>query len=327
MANENPYLNDSLLFFKLVSSGINQNLTKEDSISLLIYLALGIERLLKGILYSINPVYILITPEFKNSLPVFYKSRILPEATGTKEIAESPNEDVITFRNSLLRSQLLSKTANNNKSLLFTISNARDIIAHHELSKLDYDNLKLLLLRDYYPLMKSFSDELSIKPVHIFYGKHIQLARFSSKLQDSIEKKIELKFEAIRATFKMLEPNPGYIEDKDSLTIEAFNKGNKFIAKCPCCGYNALIYAKPIFEFNPYEKVDIKIGYEIKKLKCFYCKLEAVDYKELDYLKISIPPIVDQEKTKKCIKCGLPFIDDRGTGLCHKCDEYYGTEK
>lgn len=326
MVKDNPYIKDSLIFFETVSTGIKQNPSNSEIVNLTMHFAFGLERLLKGILYSLNPIYILMSPEFKNSLPVLYKSKIIAEATGTKEIADSPNEDVITFRNALLRAQLLSKTAYDNKSLLFTISNARDIIAHHELSKLDYSSLKTLLLRDYYPLMKSFASELTIKTPLIFHGKHIQLAKLSSKLQDSIEKQIELRFEAIRATFKMLESQPGYIEDKFFLTKESFNNGNKFLTNCPCCGYDALIYSKPIFEFNQYEKADIKIGYEISKLKCFYCKLEIDDYKELDYLKISIPSPEEQEKVKKCAKCGQPFIDDRGTSLCLNCDEQYGTE-
>ena len=326
MTKDNPYIKDSLVFFETVSTGIKQNLNNSEVINLTMHLALGLERLLKGFLYSINPVYILMVPEFKNSLPVFYKSKIIPDATGTKELADTPNEDVITFRNSLLRAQLLSKAAYDNKALLFTISNARDIIAHHELPKLDYAGLKTLLLRDYYPLMKSFTLELNIRTTRVFQGKHIQLAKYSSKLQDTIEKQIELRFEAIRATFKMLESNPGYIEDKDFLTMEAYNKGNKFLTSCPCCSNDALIYSKPIFEFNQYEKTDIKIGYEISKLKCFYCKLEVDDYKELDFLKISIPTPEEQEKVKKCARCGQPFSDDRGTSLCLSCDEYYGTE-
>ncbi len=324
--NDNPYVKDSLTFFKIVSTGVKQNLSNTEIIGLTMNLALGIERLLKGILYSTNPLYILITPEFKNSLPIFYQSKIIKEATGTKEIADTPNEDVITYKNSLLRAQLISKVTYDNKGLLFTISNARDIIAHHELSKLDFTALKTLLLRDYYPLMKDYSKELGIKTQVIFEGKHIQLARLSSKLQDTIGKQIDLRFEAIRSTYKMLSSNPGYMADKDYLTKESYNKGNKFLVTCPCCNNSALIYAKPIFEYNQFEKAEIKIGYDIKKLKCFYCKLEIEDYKELDFLKISIPSIEEQEKQNICNRCGQSYSDDRGTSLCRNCDEHYGTE-
>ena len=326
MIKNNPYINDSLIFFETVSKGIKQNLTNSEIINLTMHFALGLERLLKGILYSINPVYILMSPEFKNSLPIYYKPKIIADATGTKEIAKVPNADVITFRNSLLRAQLLSKVTYDNKALLFTISNARDIIAHHELSNLDYTSLKIMLLRDYYPLMKAFSIELKIADQPFFHGKHIQLAKYSSKLQDTIEKKIELRFEGIKARYTMLKTIPGYIEDKDVLTSECLSKPNKFLIKCPCCQNNALIYSKPIFEFSQYEKFDMKIGYEIIKLKCFYCKLEIEDYKELDFLKISIPKPEEQEKLKMCASCGKPYSDDNGTSLCTVCNEYYGTE-
>lgn len=320
MVNENPYLKDSLVFFKTVSIELKTVLTESEIINLTMHFSFGLERLLKGILYSLNPIYILMVPEFKNSLPVFYSSKIISEATGTKEVAETPNEDVITFRNSLLRAQLISKTAYNNKSLLFTISNARDIIAHHELSKLDFESLKILLIRDYYPLMKAFSEELNIKSTLIFHGKHIQLAKNSSALQETIEKQIELRFDALIETFKMLENRPGYMQDKNFLTFEAYNKGNKFLAKCPCCNNESLIYSRPIYEYNQYERSDIKIGNEIIKLKCFYCKLEIEDYKQLDYLKISIPKPEEQEKIKTCVKCQQTFASDTEVNICSNCN-------
>jgi len=323
----NPYQKDALFFFKAVSTGIKSNNSDSEIVHLTLSFSLGMERLLKSILYNVNPLYVLIEPDFKNSLPVIYADKFLTEAKSSKEIASKPNEDVITFRNSLLRSQLVSKTAFENKGLLFNLSDCRDIIAHHQLSKLDLVELKIMLLRDYYPLLKSFAIELGINKPTIFHGKSIELAKLSSKLQDDIEKQIELKFESIRERFKMLENNPGYIANKDLETAMSFSSGNKYKVDCPCCGYTSLLYTEPIYEFNPYEKAEIKIGVSVKKLKCFYCKFETNNYKELDFLKISPPIAIDNEDDLKCSRCGDYYANDgRGSSLCSKCEEYYGTE-
>ncbi len=326
----NNYLFDSGKFFRFVARGIQDNIDDFDTIQLSLNFALGLERLLKGLLYDVNPTYILIEPGFKHSLPLLYAEKIIPETVSSNELAENPNEDVITFRNSLLRAQHISKACFDNKNLLFNISNARDIIVHHELERLEIPKLKEILLRDFYPFLKSISDETSLKQGHFFDGSHIKLSRISSTHQTDLENKLKLLLDTHLGIWKTMknrggkqDGKSGYVLDKISVTREVLNTPYKEATNCPACSNDAVIYLKPVFEFNRFEKKDILIGHEVKKLKCQYCKLEIQDAAILDHLGIRDKRI---EIKKECARCANPLGSDNATGLCEDCDEYYGTE-
>lgn len=319
----NKYLFDSGKFFKFVSRSIQREIDDFQVIQLTLNFSLGIERTLKGILYDINPTYILIEPDFKHSLQNLYPDRIIEESKTSKELATNPNKDVITYRNSLIRAQHISKVCYDNKNLLFSISNARDIIVHHELDNLEIDMLRDVIQRDFYPFLKLLSKELKIKESHFFDGSHIKLARISSSLQTDLKRKVSLLLETHLGTWKILEGRSGYVEDKESVTAEILGTPYKESTICPACENEAVIYLKPIEEFNPYEKKEIIIGYEVKKLKCRFCKLEIKDSSILDHLGIRDYKI---ERQDECARCGRKLDSDNATGMCSECDEYYGTE-
>lgn len=326
----NNYLTDSGKFFRFTARGIQDKIDDFETIQLSLNFALGLERLLKGILYDINPTYILIEPGFKHSLPHLYPDKVIAETKSSGEIVGNPNEDVITFRNSLLRAQHISKSCFDNKNLLFNISNARDIIVHHELKKLDIPKLKEILLRDFYPFLKSISEELNIKQGHFFDGSHIKLSKISSTHQTDLENRLKLILDSHLGIWNTMknrdsgqDGRSGYVIDKINVTNEVLNSPNKESTKCPACSNEAVIYLKPIYEFNPFEKKEILIGHEVKKLKCQFCKLEIQDAATLDHLGIRDRKI---KKLEECSRCGKPIGTDNATGLCQECDEYYGTE-
>jgi len=319
----NNYIKDSTMFFKHVAKSIDVNLTEFQVIQLSLNFALGLERLLKGILFDINPVYILIEPDFKHSLKCLYSHKIIEESKNSKELASNPNEDVITFRNSLLRVQHVSKVCNENKNLLFNISNARDIIVHHELKGLNIDTLKEILLRDFYTFLDEISKELGIKRNEFIAGSNIKLSRISSTLQTDLDKKVKMILETHQETFKSLKGNGGYLKDKENVTEEILNTPNKEGIKCPSCSNKAVVYLNPIKEYNPFEKDEITIGYEVMKLKCQFCKLSITDSILLDYFDIRDKKI---HTVDKCARCDKRLSPDNATGLCNECDEYYGTE-
>lgn len=319
----NNYIEDSGLFFKNVSKGINRDIDGFEIINLTMNMALGLEKLLKGILYDINPTFVLIDPVFKNSIQILYKDKLLHEPDSTSDLIKKPNGDVITFRNSVLRTQCLSETTNDNKNILFNLSDARDIIAHCELKNLDLEKYKTLLLRDFYPLLISYSDELKIKRGHFFSGSHIKLANISSKLQEDLEKEIELILDAHEGKWRSLRGNGGFVTEKKKITSEIIRTPNKEKIDCPACENEAILYLKPILEYNPNIGEEIQIGNEIKKLKCQFCKLEITDSKKFDSLDIKAK---DVAIPSLCSRCGDILDSDNATGFCEKCDEYYGTE-
>jgi len=319
----NNYIEDSGLFFRNISKGINKDIEGFEIVNLTMNMALGLEKLLKGILYNINPTFVLIDPVFKNSIQIIYKDKLLKEPDSSSDLSKKPNGDVITFRNSVLRSQCISETTNDNKNILFNLSDARDIIAHCELKNFDLEKYKTLLLRDFYPLLKSFSDELKIKRGHFFSGSHIKLANISSKLQENLETEIELILDAHMGKWKSLSGNPDYIIEKKKITKEISKTPNKEIIDCPACEEEAVLYLKPILEYNHYVGEEIQIGNEIKKLKCQFCKLVITDSKKFDFLDIKAK---DVAIPSLCSRCSEILEPDNGTDFCAECEEYYGTE-
>lgn len=282
----NNYLSDSGIFFKEVSRRVQDTLSDNEIIQLTFNLALGCERLLKGILYDINPTYILIEPGFKHSLQTIYASKIIPEALPSKEIADKPNSDVITFSNSLLKAQHVSKTTLAHKNVLFAISSARDIIAHCELKLFDKSKAKEILQRDFYTMLMAYSDELGIKKAHFFDGSHIKLSRISGSLQTDLKQKVHLLLETHLGKWKSLGGNEGFVIEKNIITQEILNTGFKEKIECPACKNTALVYLKPITEIDQAKFAQIAIGFETKKLKCQYCKLEIDDPTILDFFGI-----------------------------------------
>lgn len=64
----NNYFLDSGIFLKEVSKTVHDKIEHFQIIQQTMNLALGLERLLKGILYDVNPTYILIDSDFKNPI-------------------------------------------------------------------------------------------------------------------------------------------------------------------------------------------------------------------------------------------------------------------
>lgn len=290
----NNYLSDSGIFFQQVSNGIQDTISDNEIIQLSFNLALGFERLLKGILYDINPTYILINPDFQNSLKILYPDKIISENSTSqkleadeKKIVLNPKGDVITFKTSIAYSAIISKSVHNHKNVLYVISKSRDIIAHCELNLLNKENMRDILQRDFYTTLKSFAKELKIDDSHFFDKNQEKLFQISQLKQTDLTKKINLLLEVHKDKWNSLKGNPDYFNDRTTVTSNIYTFRNKEEIICPSCGNKALISKKSIEEFNFSTLEEEIIGYQIKKLKCYYCELEITDAAILDELKIT----------------------------------------
>ncbi|SCY60647.1 hypothetical protein SAMN02927916_2553 [Flavobacterium anhuiense] len=309
----NNYLKDSFVFFNEVSRRIEYTIPDNEIIQLAFNMALGCERLLKGILYEINPTYILIEPDFKHSLQTLYPDKILSTISGSKQLENKPNSDVITFNNSLLRTQLVSESTINHKNILFTISKARDIIAHCELNQLEKQSIKEIIQRDFYTMLLSFSKELQIDKRHFFDGKHIKLSKISASLQTDLNEKLKILIETHQEIWKSLSGNENFITQKEKSTQTILDSRHKDKIECPSCKNIAIIYLKPIVEFNQLRLLEETIGHEIIKLKCEFCKLEINESSILDKLGIRNRKL---HRNSECIYCGIPLEEGE---TCNHC--------
>lgn len=277
----NAYVEDSKLFFRTTARLVQEQMDKGELIQATMSFAFGMERVLKGILYDINPIYVLMNPDFNNSLKVFYSDKVIHE---NGELKKNVDADVITYRKSLLRAENVSGFVHENKTLLFYLSECRDIIAHNELSYLDMDKVNLLVKRDFYPIIESVCQYFGLNIRDVLSQQEIRLSDLSASLQTSIPEQVNFIINAHEKRWGLLKTKPGHVEDKEKVTHEIMLSSNKFLCECPACKNNAILYTKPETEFNKYLKEDILVGYFIKKIKCAYCKLEIDDYDKIQYL-------------------------------------------
>jgi Zn finger protein HypA/HybF involved in hydrogenase expression len=275
-------------------------------------LALGCERLLKGILYDINPTYILNEPTFKNSVQVLYGKKLLPGSKGSPELAAKFNGDVITFRNSLLRAQLVSATTEQHKNILFAISEARDIIAHCELSQLNTEQIKGIIQRDFYTMLKSFAEELNIKPSMYFEHFGDRISKISIAHQTDLSIKVRMLLELHLEKWHVFKTNSDFILRQKKVTRQLLNQQNKGKTKCPACEQEAVVILQTVLEFSTPTMTVSVIGYEAKRLNCYFCKLKIEDPAILDHLGIKfIPPITS------CRMCGYQY--EESAQFCPSC--------
>lgn len=298
---KNEFIEDASFFFKKASELIvnRETLSKLDVVEGILFFSLGMERVLKGLLYNINPIYVLKSQDFKNSVSIFYSERLLPNFKQNQEIAKSPDADVLTFKLSLLRAKSISKITESNTALLFALSNYRDIIAHNQLSLLEVDKAKTLLLRDFYKLIRDYCGELNL-PASPFMGSfEIKLASISSEHQESIEEKVKIKLESHLKRWEQLKNVPGFIEKMGSRTKSvqesSYKSRDSFseIAECPACHNDSLISIEIDFDYS--EGQVTPIGAFVSSLKCLFCKLVIEDYDEMDYLNLNDLLIGDYE--------------------------------
>jgi hypothetical protein len=282
----NLFFRDSKEFLTNAAEIVSENMTYKQILFATLSFSLGIERILKGILYEINPTFVLIKPEFGNSLQTLYNNKIIPTSSTNGILENKINEDVITFRNSLLRASVCSKVANDNKNMLFFISDSRDIIAHHDIQKLDFKKLENLLLSDFYPLIAGFCLEQSLSKKKILSNLDMKLAKLSSEHQSNVEERIKLKIETAIERWDILKKTSGYTEAMTKATNAILSKKHKISVECPACKNEAVLDTTPEYIFDPYSQKLSVVGAKIDRLKCQYCKILIKNYKELDSLKL-----------------------------------------
>jgi hypothetical protein len=246
--------------------------------------AIGMERLLKGILYEVNPTYILISPEFDHSLAVLYKNRIIKNEDNKTVLVSKPAADVITFKNSLLRCSAISSAAQKNKNRLFGLSNARDIIAHNDLEQLDIQKTRVLLQRDFYFVVLDFIDELQITKPKCFGAYEEMLINVSRSHQQDAKNVLRLKLEEHRREWEILKGDIEQVRHKTVITDELLESEHRYETSCPACNQRAVLLAEPDYVVDVDSAEKRAVGEFVRLIHCEFCGLNIDDDTELDEL-------------------------------------------
>jgi hypothetical protein len=138
---ENPFKRDAKIFLVPAFAELARDLKKWDFVRASVSLALGMERVTKGILWDVNPLFTLKEPAFKHSAQVLYKSKFVGTFEKSDALAASPDSDTITLRESILRASLFSLALHAHRGILYEVLKIRDIAAHCDLELLEPEDL------------------------------------------------------------------------------------------------------------------------------------------------------------------------------------------
>jgi len=289
----NPFQRDAPIF---VSRALTLALSEpkgEDVFPGILFAALGFERLLKAILWSVNPTYTLIDTSFKNSAPAIYRERIKQVGSKSRdEVADKPNTDVLSFRAAVLRAGLFSKCVDGNRGTLLKLSHLRDVLAHCDLSSLDQADAREFFLGSIFPLVEEFANEGWIDLAKVSGGKTNQLSLIAVDNTPDLEARVARRLAHHRKVYTARKPEE--LERLENLPTPPHGYGTWYDEMtCPACGKMASV--KFEVDFDVEDGHAVPIGTFVDKLACPYCDLSVSDYEELEVLGVTLDAFTNED--------------------------------
>ncbi len=280
----NPFIDSARFFLQECASRIAEDMSRIDTIQAILNFAIGMERVLKGILYDLNPTYVLVSPEFRHSLRVLYGQRIVDGADNKTILAKTPQADVITFRNSLLRAAAVSESAQKNKNRLFGLSNLRDVLAHHDLALFDVEKAMVLLKRDFYFITIDFADELRNSRKEWFGACENNVIDVARNYQQDSKNILRLKLEEHRSNWEATKQDEEAVRRSEAVTDERLESEHRYETTCPACNQRAVLVAEPDYVFDVDSAERVVAGEFVRLIHCEFCGLNIDDDLDLDEL-------------------------------------------
>ena len=282
----NEYYRDASM---LLRAALRQRHTANDTsaiVATMLY-ALGVERILKGVLHDVNPVYVYKDPAFKHTVTALYAQRIIGSGKTSPEVAKQPNHDVLTFREALHRSAVISPTVQSNLATLHRIAAARDVIAHCRLSQLPPGDAMRIALLDAPHVVGAFELELGLASGALDGRLEDDPAEVAAKQQAIANLRSRLDAHARR--WEALRNDPGHFSQaaKRLEVLKAIGGRDAFYVDytCPSCGNIAALQAEVDYDYADGDS--IPQGVFPVHLECTFCDLVVEDSYELDELKAS----------------------------------------
>ena len=284
------YLSDSQRFIKLAAPHINEGMTDNATIQGAILFAIGVEKLLKFTLARVNPVFILTSPDFRHAAPALYRRSFVTAKSSRDIVDDKPDDSVLAFRPALGRLRQFSKAANDHHRMLFTLANARDVIAHRPTSELELRSIARMLMVDAYVLLEDFSAELGVACSSFFGDDTVRLAAMAQRLaaQEQLEISMAKLLEEHRLLWLARSVDETAIRQALLITnrIAATTASDHSFEQviCPACGQVAIVRVEADFDYE--DGASYLNGVYAANLHCHYCDLNLDEYEQLDFVDV-----------------------------------------
>lgn len=279
----NPYHRDAAYFLKQAIDGVVEEKEGEVNLSHALHLALGVERLLKGVLWDEHPAFTLMDETFDNTAKVFYGTRLKEiGAEAGSNTKKEGNADSVTYRIAATRARVFSDATRNHFGVLMKLGHFRDIVAHNDLSKLDLRDVAFFLRRNLHSILNAFEKE-GVGNASALMGKNEPMLRqwsidYIEDLQARVSKRLEFHLQQFRER-----PHADKVPPRPILPPKFEEWDTKI--ECPACGQDAKVRQE--VDFDVVDGQAVPQGVFISHLFCAHCGLYVDDYEELEEMKIT----------------------------------------
>ncbi len=260
--------------------------------------AFGAERIFKGILFDINPIFLLESESFDNAVTVLYRDRLIPKhrekADKEAEKHKGANTRLLPFQGAMLRAARFSRTTEDHIGTLTKLSDYRGVIAHRTLDHLPHAELQRFVLRVFQPLISAYALELDLSLDECTANKNNALRRMSVEILqiENFEPLFQQLLADHQKQWDKRKGDAAFIERTLRRTrSELVNDPNvdSMVEEfpCPACGNPSILFIDADWDVEGSRGTAFITGVYVSGLECRFCDLELNDYEQFDYLKLN----------------------------------------
>lgn len=280
----NSFFFDATSFISKANELIKPKMSDNEAILALLLSSIGFEKILKGILFNVNPLFICPKPKFEESSEALYSDLFVDQ----KESKHLTDLETISFTTAIQRAKVFSKTVLSHVGLLYKLADTRNTIAHNICAIIDRNFIRPFLLKEFKLLIKEFNNELRYKKDTFFKALPWIISLYVEEKEEpekDLADEIIEKLEKHKSIWKSRETNTSFIENKSLSTNKLVQKGKSIIITCPACDNDSVLFYEPDFDYSDGQAWFT--GLYVSELECLFCDLNIRDYDEIDYLRFN----------------------------------------
>jgi hypothetical protein len=277
----NPYLRDAPYFLTLATTGVARESNGPENLSHALHLALGVERVLKGILWNVAPAFTLIDESFDNAVKVFFPDRVKSAHNEPKDLKKGANADSVTYRTAATRARIFSQATTEHFAVLMKLGHIRDIVVHNDLALIEPNDVAFFLRGNLYPLLSSFGAEGLVDALRLMGADAPLLEQMSIDYIEDLQARVKRRLAHHRQLFG---ENKVSARHQRTFPPPSSDQWDTPII-CPACEQQAIVREEVDFDYV--DRQVIPSGVFISYLYCPYCGLFVEDYEELREMDIT----------------------------------------
>lgn len=284
------YLEDAKAQLSLAAPLIKEQGAPTEQWRAVLFVAIGVEKLLKHILASINPALVLKAMDYESTVVACHSDQVtFPEKL--KQLQRKANSEAITIRTAVQRASLFSAGVRNQSQFIHALADLRDIAAHRPWVEADRTLVRRVLCRDLYLAISEILMSSGIDAEEFFRDHVSRLQQLSEKItgEENLNAQMESLLADHRATWETRKSKPDLVELAKKLTCSRL-AAEPYAADlaCPACGNDAIAILEPDIDYD-YNDTDgtayaTVIGVSVDHIRCFYCSLLLDKYDQLRYV-------------------------------------------